>query len=406
MSAQGGFQGLRVALVGPFPPRSGDLSRYDELLAKLLQQEGVHVRRVNTDVPTVRRLPGIGIHLLPLVQIPVLLWRLLVAVPRVDVAHVQATSFWGFYLPVVLTLLVGGLFRRRRVICYSGGLARPFMARRWRLVRSLVKRADGLAVTSDFLKEIFQREGLAPVVLPNVFTPETLPFLPRRAWPPLLMWASVLEPEANPGMALAALARVRQTLPEARLLLAGRGTLAGEVAAQARALEIEQAIAYRPELSGERWLQALHEASVFWHTASLDNLPQRLLEAAACGTVVVGTSTGAVPELLHDGVDALLVQPEDAVALAETTLRVLARPYLAESLANNARLSAERYAWSDMRPGWAKLYGIELATAKVDEDAAPDDLLARAEFLMSDPLVRPPAEPELVDPPSRRRARR
>ena len=400
------FRGFRVCIVGPFPPRSGDLSRQTELLCKLLQQEGAWVQRVNTDVPSVRRLPAVGIHLLPLVQIPAIIWRLLATLPRVDVVHVQAASFWGFYLPVTLALLFGRLFRRRVVISYSGGLARPFMARQWRLVRPLVKRAHGFAVTSDYLKEIFQREGLEPAVLLNLLVSEHAPFLARSAWPPLLLWSSVLEPEANPAMALTAFARVLQTLPEARLLLVGRGSLASAIATHARSLNIEKSVAYRSELVGERWLETLREASVFWHTASIDNLPQRVLEAAASGTVVVGSDVGAMPELLHDGVDALLVQPEDAIALAEATLRVLGRPYLAESLANNARLSAERYAWTEVRSGLAKLYGIPAEATSRDKDESPDDVLARTEFLLSDPLTRPPIEDESPDPPYRRRARR
>ncbi len=400
------FRGFRVCVVGPFPPRSGDLSRQTELLCQLLQQEGAWVQRVNTDLPSVRRLPVIGIHLLPLVQIPAVIWRLLATLPRVDVVHVQAASFWGFYLPVILALLLGRLFRRRVVISYSGGLARPFMAQRWRLVRPLVKRAHSFAVTSDYLKEIFQREGLEPTVLLNVLVSEHVPFLARSAWPPLLVWSSVLEPEANPSMALVALARVLQTLPEARLLLIGRGSLAKEIAAQAKALGVAKSVAYRAELVDEQWLATMREASIFWHTASLDNLPQRVLEAAASGTVVVGTDVGAMPELLHDGVDALLVKPEDAAALAEATLRVLGRPYLAESLANNARLSAERYTWTEVRSSLARLYGIQTDALARDKDESPDDVLARTEFLLSDPLTRQPVQDESPDPPYRRRARR
>ena len=119
--------------------------------------------------------------------------------------------------------------------------------------------------------------------------------------------------------------------------------------------------------------------------------------------MVVGTDVGALPELLHDGVDALLVQPEDAVALAEATLRVLGRPYLAESLANNARLSAERYAWTEVRSGLARLYGIQTDTLARDRDESPDDVLARTEFLLSDPLTRPPSRRRVApDPPYRR----
>jgi glycosyltransferase involved in cell wall biosynthesis len=406
MSGSGGLHGLRVCLVGPFLPRAGELSRQNGQLAQLLQQEGVVVHRVNTDVPWVRRIPVMGLHLLPLVQIFAVFWRLLFSLRRADIVHVQATSYWGFFLPVIPALFLGKLLRRRTVISYSGGLARDFMAKRWRLVRALVKRADGLAVTSDYVKEIFQREGLAPAVVPTILDLETTPFVARTAWPPLLLWSSVLETEANPAMALVAFARLKQTTVDARLMLIGKGSLAADIASQARDLGIDRSIAYRAELADDRWRDVLHEASVFWHTASLDNLPQRVLEAAACGTVVVGTDVGAISELLHHGVDALLVQPEDALALAEATQRVLARPYLAESLVKNARLSAERYAWVEVRPALAKLYGVQPGPTSADEDAAPDDVLARTEFLMSDPSAQPLTVEESIDPPARRRARR
>ena len=94
------------------------------------------------------------------------------------------------------------------------------------------------------------------------------------------------------------------------------------------------------------------------------------------------------------------------LAFAEATLRVLGRPYLAESLANNARLSAERYTWTEVRSGLARLYGIQADALARDRDELPDDVLARTEFLLSDPLTRPPVEDELPDPPYRRRARR
>ena len=84
---------------------------------------------------------------------------------------------------------------------------------------------------------------------------------------------------------------------------------------------------------------------------------------------------------------------------------MLGRPYLAESLANNARLSTERYAWSEVRSGLARLYGIQTDSVP-DEDASSDDVLARTEFLLSDPLTQPPIEDEPLDPPYRRRARR
>ncbi len=387
------FNGLRVAVIGPFPPRPGELSGQSELLCRLLHADGAWVQRVNTDVPGVRRLPRIGIHLLPIAQVLALCWRLLVALPRSDVLHVQAASYWGFYLPVLMALFFGKLGRRRVVITYSGGMARSFVPHAWRWLLPLLRRVDGVATSSAFGQEILQRYGLRASVIPNLLALETYPLLARTSWPPLVLWLDELEPRANPQMALHALALLRQSVPEVRLLLAGSGSLAEEVVALARALGVAEIVAYRPALSERQRQDAIREASVVWRTASEDGLPQLLLEAAASGTAIVATAVGGVPELLDDGVDGLLVLPEDAAALAQATARVLSRPFLAESLATNARISAERFTWRRHRANLAKLYGLVLVAAGAGSDEpddesdseAHDDVLGRTEFLWSDP---------------------
>jgi phenylacetate-CoA ligase len=390
---EAGFRQARIAVVGPFPPRAGELSGQTELLCRLLHEEGAWVQRVNTDVPGVRRLPRIGIHLLPIAQVLALCWRLLVALPRSDIFHVQAASAWGFYLPVVLALLVGKLGRRRVVISYSGGMARSFVTRAWRWVLPLLRRANGLATPSAYGQEILQRYGLRAAVTPHLIVLEEHPLLARTSWPPLLLWLDELEPRANPQMALHALAQLRRSVPEARLLLAGSGSLAEEVASLARSLGVARAVAYRPALTERQRQDAIREASVVWRTASEDNLPQLLLEAAASGTVIVATAVGGIPELLDDGVDGMLVLPEDAAALAQVTARVLSRPFLAGSLASNARISAERFTWRRHRASFARLYGLVAATsgpsseehADHDDGEAHDDVLGKTEFLWSDP---------------------
>ncbi|MGI3185055.1 exopolysaccharide biosynthesis GT4 family glycosyltransferase EpsE [Nioella aestuarii] len=50
-----------------------------------------------------------------------------------------------------------------------------------------------------------------------------------------------------------------------------------------------------------------------WH----EPLGVALMEAMSCGTPTIGTNAGGVPELIRDGVDAVLVPPKSPKALAE-----------------------------------------------------------------------------------------
>lgn len=367
------FDNLRVCVVGPFLPRPGGVSVQTELLCRFLQKERAVVHRVDTNVENIRQLPLIGHWLLPFAQVLAVLWRLARAVPRSDVIHVQAASYWAFYLPVTLSLLMGRLLRRRVVVSFFGGMAAQFMERHQRWAWPMLRRLDGFAVSSHFLQEVFQRYGIEALIIPSVIEIERFPFRARDEWPPLVLWMRSLMPHANPAMALRALAVLRESVPDARLMMIGRGPLAKEVAALARELGVADAIAYRPWLPFAQLRQAMQTASVLWNTNSYDNFPLSVLEAAASGAVIISTAVGGVPELLTDGVDGLLVEPDDHAALAAATAQVLRRPLLAEGLARNARLAVERYSWAGIREDVAALYGL-----------APMDALARRRWLEYD----------------------
>ncbi len=60
-------------------------------------------------------------------------------------------------------------------------------------------------------------------------------------------------------------------------------------------------------------------------------------EALMAGTPVVATSVGAVPEVIRDGVDGLLVKPDDPHALATAVGLLVEDPALAKKLAETGR---------------------------------------------------------------------
>jgi glycogen(starch) synthase len=66
-----------------------------------------------------------------------------------------------------------------------------------------------------------------------------------------------------------------------------------------------------------------------------------VVEAFCRGRPVVGSRVGGIPDLVGDGVNGLLVDPEDTAALGDALRRVLADRELAERLARGAHASAE-----------------------------------------------------------------
>ncbi|TXM96243.1 glycosyltransferase, partial [Methylobacterium sp. WL103] len=68
-----------------------------------------------------------------------------------------------------------------------------------------------------------------------------------------------------------------------------------------------------------------------------EGLPRTLLEAAACGRALVTTDVPGCRALVRDGVEGLVVPPDDAPALAAALVRLARDPALVAGLGAAAR---------------------------------------------------------------------
>jgi glycosyltransferase involved in cell wall biosynthesis len=155
-------------------------------------------------------------------------------------------------------------------------------------------------------------------------------------------------PHKNLPRLLRAWAALPEVLGGHRLVLAG-GALAGRAALRALAdsLGLGDCVVF-PGLVADADLPALYGGAAALVQPSLEEgfgLPA--LEAMACGTPVVASRRGALPEVVGDA--GVLVDPEDERALASALARVLGsagerRALAGRGLARAASFTAERTA--------------------------------------------------------------
>jgi phosphatidylinositol alpha-mannosyltransferase len=87
-----------------------------------------------------------------------------------------------------------------------------------------------------------------------------------------------------------------------------------------------------------------------------------LIEAMSAGLPIVATDIDGWREVVRDGVDGLLVPPNDPGALAEGIRRVLDDPALARRLAGSGRERSERYRWSAVTEEIERAYRDAIAS--------------------------------------------
>lgn len=108
----------------------------------------------------------------------------------------------------------------------------------------------------------------------------------------------------------------------------GEGPLENELRAQIEELGLRELVQLPGPKPQHELRERLANASVFVLSSvpeadgGMDNLPTVIMEAMATGLPVVSTRIGGIPEMVVDNETGFLVQPEDAVALAEAIERV------------------------------------------------------------------------------------
>ncbi|HSK49115.1 MAG TPA: glycosyltransferase family 4 protein, partial [Solirubrobacterales bacterium] len=152
-------------------------------------------------------------------------------------------------------------------------------------------------------------------------------------------------------------AEERKGLP---VLLAAFGALVEHVPCRLTVIgaEREDVLRYLPDpdllrfvdlpgrVSGPELWRTLHEADLLCAPSlSGESFGMVLTEAFAAGTPVIASGIAGYSDVVTDGVDGVLVPPADPQRLAEELQRAHHEPERLQRMGEEARRSAQRYAW-------------------------------------------------------------
>ncbi len=179
----------------------------------------------------------------------------------------------------------------------------------------------------------------ASVIANGIEPPAAAPVRPVMD-PPVLLCVARLGPEKGIDVAIAALPRVLERLPRARLEIAGDGPERVALERQATELGLSDAVGFLGWVAPPDVQRLLARASVAVVPSRREGFGLFALEASLSGRPVVASSVGGLAEILRHGETAQLVPPDDPYALADAVVQLVADSGFACDLADAARRAA------------------------------------------------------------------
>ncbi|MGQ9489222.1 MAG: glycosyltransferase family 4 protein [Anaerolineae bacterium] len=177
--------------------------------------------------------------------------------------------------------------------------------------------------------------------------------LPER----FILFLGTLEPRKNLDILLHAYARLRARLGAGapKLMIAGgKGWFYETVLAQVDALGLADDVYFPGYVAGDELPWWYRAAELFVYPSRFEGFGLPVLEAMACGTPVITTTSSSLPEVAGDA--ALLVDPDDVDGLTGALERLLTDASLRASLRQAGLQRAAQFSWARTAAETARLY--------------------------------------------------
>ena len=354
---------IKVLLAtGLYPPEIGGPATYAKMLAEDLPAQGVDV--VVLPFMVVRSYPKIIRHVVYFLKV----YR---AAKQADIVYALDPVSVG--LPAVLA---SKILRKKFILRLGGDYAweqgcvrfgvtetlddyiageshRPLPVRVLAGVQSWVaKQALVVVAPSHYLKRIIEQWGVSPnsvgVIYSTLFplTPSQDKEQTRQSLSlgsPVLVTAGRLVPWKGVDAVVGVVEKLSKQYPEISLVVVGDGPERSVLESQVAKKDLQRHVRFTGQQNKTELANIIRAADVFVLNTAYEGLSHQLLEVMKLEVPIVTTDVGGNPELLSNGVDALLVPFNNQYQLQQACLRVLENPEVADGLVRFAKRRTEDF---------------------------------------------------------------
>ncbi len=154
---------------------------------------------------------------------------------------------------------------------------------------------------------------------------------------PLLMTLGRLTEVNRIDRAIDAMPRIRESIPDVRLMIVGGGELESCLRDRAARRGVADAVLFTGPVAHEDIRPYLNACDVFIQANDRTNLRSTLIEAITAGCCVITRDVGGTTEVAHHGQTAIVLSPGEPEQIADEAVRLLRSPEERRMLSERAR---------------------------------------------------------------------
>ena len=283
-------------------------------------------------------------------------WRIARRIPDLDVIHAPEYLTTGILapfsrVPIVLTT-PGNIYER----IAHGNPFDPLTTQVLKVAaRSSARWCMLINAISNDMAIWWEKTGAAAdrvVVIPHginlsLFRSQRSRPLRRDDDPLRLLYVGRFSAEKNVSLLPTLMSELGRRGMDAHLDIVGKGPLETRLRAQVIDLDIERLVSFHQWMNPNELVRMYSDADLLLVPSKSEPLGRVIMEAMACGTPVVGARAGGIPDLITDGTDGFLFDPDDLNGLMDLIQHAIDCPATLKRLSANALKTAhEKWDWS------------------------------------------------------------
>ncbi len=313
-----------------------------ETLGVFLKMEGFHVKLVSNKPNKLMRLFD-------------MLLTVLLSRGKVDYVLIDTYSTLNFCFAYAVSQLCRILNLKYIPILRGGGLPNR-LKHNPRLSKSIFNNAHINVAPSLYTKSNFEASGYTNVVcIPNSIELKKYTFTKRPLDAVNLLWVRSFSRVYNPSLAIDILKSLKENDIEAKLCMIGPDNDGSLEETKMYAKKLNLDVEFTGRLTKPQWHDKARHFNIFINTTNVDNTPVSVIEAMALGLPIISTNVGGMPFLIDNGLDGILVEPNDVNAFNTAIKNLIKDKTLAINLSKNARLKVEQFDWEIVKEKWISL---------------------------------------------------